>query len=222
MNVELAHLLTGTAFQHPTLNNQHPSLILNLPLIVAWDVSPQSFCTVTAHTGRQRMGCNSSFPVVFSAYLVESACYRDLSSDPTVYPHTRIQCRYMAVRRYRLVDVWVLPATLYSMNTRKQLCPSEVDDVDWVELGREWSTQLRTLEFHNTVGHDVGFISYPFVNELEIEFTVICVSSAYFCSRGTGYCIDNCAIPYTEIPRTKTATRSPCNNLWYCTICHNR
>jgi hypothetical protein len=59
-----------------------------------------------------------------------------------------------------------MPDLVYKMNERASLCPSKVDKADWVELGREWSTALIPLEFSNGVGHDVGFLSYPFVSEL--------------------------------------------------------
>lgn len=58
------------------------------------------------------------------------------------------------------------PATLYAMNTRKQLCPGTASTTDWLSKGREWSLPLVPIETHNTVQHDVGFISYPFQEEL--------------------------------------------------------
>jgi hypothetical protein len=59
------------------------------------------------------------------------------------------------------------PATLYAMNTRRQLCPdADASQSDWVALGRAWSLPLVPIETHNTVQHDVGFISYPFQEEL--------------------------------------------------------
>jgi hypothetical protein len=59
------------------------------------------------------------------------------------------------------------PATLYAMNTRKQLCPHTIPgNYDWLTKGRDWSLPLVSIETHNTVQHDVGFISYPFQEEL--------------------------------------------------------
>jgi len=53
------------------------------------------------------------------------------------------------------------------MNTRKELCPgSSASDTDWLSLGRDWSLPLVPIETNNTVQHDVGFISYPFQEEL--------------------------------------------------------
>ncbi|KAL0947490.1 hypothetical protein HGRIS_013593 [Hohenbuehelia grisea] len=73
-------------------------------------------------------------------------------------------------------DTWTsgfFPATLYELNRRKTLCGTRngVGSADWVNLGRAWSTGEIPLETHTGVGHDVGFLSFPFVNELEINPT---------------------------------------------------
>ena len=68
-------------------------------------------------------------------------------------------------------DLWTtgfFPATLYAMHTRAQLCPSVGNEEEWLTLGRSWSTPEIPLELHNSVEHDVGFLSYPFMDELEV------------------------------------------------------
>jgi hypothetical protein len=45
---------------------------------------------------------------------------------------------------------------------------SELGNADWVGLGRTWSDGLISLESSNSVGHDVGFLSFPFVEELAV------------------------------------------------------
>ncbi len=60
------------------------------------------------------------------------------------------------------------PATLYAMHTRQTLCPSENDQTDWVSLGRSWSTGIIPFETHNGLQHDVGFVSFPFQEELQV------------------------------------------------------
>lgn len=60
------------------------------------------------------------------------------------------------------------PATLYALNTRAKLCGT-TDGDGWVALGRQWSTGLIPLEMQNTLGHDVGFVSMPFVEEYNIN-----------------------------------------------------
>ncbi|KAJ4488572.1 glucuronyl hydrolase [Lentinula aciculospora] len=74
-------------------------------------------------------------------------------------------------------DTWTsgfFPASLYALNTRKNLCgatdANALGTVDWVELGRSLSTGLIPLETNNTnLQHDVGFVSFPFAEELLIN-----------------------------------------------------
>lgn len=65
-------------------------------------------------------------------------------------------------------DTWTsgfLPATAYALNSRNRFCP---DNVDWLALGRASAGPLVALEAKNTLGHDVGFLSYPFVDEISV------------------------------------------------------
>lgn len=67
------------------------------------------------------------------------------------------------------------PATLYALNTRKTLCGTFENNnlaiADWLNLGRSTSSGLIPLETDNTLGHDVGFISFAFVEELAMQVT---------------------------------------------------
>jgi hypothetical protein len=70
-------------------------------------------------------------------------------------------------------DTWTsgfFPTTLYALNTRKTVCGATaangLGSADWVNLGRAASNGLIPLETHNNQGHDVGFLSFPFVQEL--------------------------------------------------------
>lgn len=70
-------------------------------------------------------------------------------------------------------DKWTsafFPATLYEMNTRRTLCPDLAGGAkaDWLGLGRGWDDGLIPLEIKNTVNHDVGFLSFPFIEELKL------------------------------------------------------
>jgi hypothetical protein len=59
------------------------------------------------------------------------------------------------------------PASLYLLNSRAKRCPkSYAAKYDWLELGRKWSEGLVQIETVNNVQHDVGFISFPFQQEL--------------------------------------------------------
>ena len=75
-------------------------------------------------------------------------------------------------------DQWTagfFPATLYAMHERTKLCGTQtVSGSHWLELGRAWSTGEIPSETHTGVGHDVGFLSYPFMDELKVY-------ACYFC-----------------------------------------
>ncbi|GJF00581.1 glycoside hydrolase family 88 protein [Phanerochaete sordida] len=74
-------------------------------------------------------------------------------------------------------DTWTsgfFPATLYELNRRTTLCAAEVDaqslnGSDWLLLGQTWSAGEVPSETNTGVGHDVGFLSFPFVNELQLH-----------------------------------------------------
>lgn len=102
-------------------------------------------------------------PLVSSKILATARDTRDGKS----YPHNTDQVN--GIWNYVATDWWTsgfFPATLYSMNRRSELCPDTVDKVDWVNLGQTWSADLTSLLINNSVGHDVGFISFPFFNEV--------------------------------------------------------
>lgn len=70
-------------------------------------------------------------------------------------------------------DTWTsgfFPTTLYALNTREKLCGATASNglsaANWLNLGRAASNGLIPLELHNNQGHDVGFLSFPFVEEL--------------------------------------------------------
>jgi len=78
--------------------------------------------------------------------------------------------------QYFSPDTWTsgfFPATGYALNTRKKLCSASdangLGTADWVALGRAASNGLIPLEANTGVGHDVGFLSFPFVEELVIN-----------------------------------------------------
>ncbi|EIW60767.1 d-4,5 unsaturated-glucuronyl hydrolase-like protein [Trametes versicolor FP-101664 SS1] len=70
-------------------------------------------------------------------------------------------------------DQWTagfFPSTLYAMHERTKLCGSSAGSASqWLTLGRAWSTGEIPLETHTGVGHDVGFLSYPFMDELKVN-----------------------------------------------------
>jgi hypothetical protein len=62
------------------------------------------------------------------------------------------------------------PGALYLLNTRAKKCPqSSAAKYDFLTLGRKWSDGLVQIETNNGVQHDVGFISFPFQDELTLN-----------------------------------------------------
>ncbi|KAF8308234.1 d-4,5 unsaturated-glucuronyl hydrolase-like protein [Clavulina sp. PMI_390] len=81
------------------------------------------------------------------------------------------------VAKHLVTDQWTagfFPATLYEMARRNDLCPNTASfgaEVDWLQLGREWSSIVLPLADGNSQGGDQGFLSLPFVAELAINPT---------------------------------------------------
>ena len=57
------------------------------------------------------------------------------------------------------------PSLLYLLDTRSKLCSSH-GQPNWLALGRDWSIGLVSLADDKELDHDVGFLSYPFQQEL--------------------------------------------------------
>nr|GAT53725.1 predicted protein [Mycena chlorophos] len=77
---------------------------------------------------------------------------------------------------YFVPNTWTsgfFPTTLYALNTRKNLCGATasngLDAADWLTLGRSAASGEIPLELNNTQGHDVGFLSFPFIEELVVN-----------------------------------------------------
>lgn len=71
-------------------------------------------------------------------------------------------------------DTWTSgfpAATFYALAERAALCPRSVNGTSvaqWLEIARASATGEIPLEVHTSVGHDVGFLSFPFVDELAV------------------------------------------------------
>ncbi|KAI0255273.1 d-4,5 unsaturated-glucuronyl hydrolase-like protein [Lactifluus subvellereus] len=92
---------------------------------------------------------------------------------PTLYP--QYTTRDTGEWRFLGADTWTsgfLPATFYALAERAALCPGSMNgtsDVQWLEIARASATGEVPLESHTSVGHDVGFLSFPFVDELAVN-----------------------------------------------------
>jgi hypothetical protein len=67
------------------------------------------------------------------------------------------------------------PVTGYALHTRQALCGATPANgmamADWLQLARSASNGLLNLDADHGIGHDVGFISFPFVEELAVNPT---------------------------------------------------
>ena len=91
--------------------------------------------------------------------------------NPAAYP--QYTDRVEGVWQWFDPDTWTtgfFPSTLYAMHRRTQLCrDTDVGDgAQWLELGRTWATPEIPLEHNNHLEHDVGFVSFPFQDELVV------------------------------------------------------
>ncbi|KAI9452982.1 d-4,5 unsaturated-glucuronyl hydrolase-like protein [Lactarius psammicola] len=92
---------------------------------------------------------------------------------PTSYP--QYTTRDTGMWLYFGADTWTsgfLPATFYALAERATICPRTLNGTStaqWLDIGRSSATGEIPLEAHTGVGHDVGFLSFPFVDELTIN-----------------------------------------------------
>jgi len=80
------------------------------------------------------------------------------------------------------------PATGYLLNTRQQICNSTLANGtalgNWLTLARASTGALVNLDADHGIGHDVGFIASPFMEELAmyvypVEFINVRVTGEY-------------------------------------------
>lgn len=118
-----------------------------------------------------------------------------IASNESVGLYPEYTDRTQGIWKYFDPNTWTtgfFPATLYALNTRSQLCSAVENGTDWLSLGRQWSTGEIPFEINNTLMHDVGFVSFPFQEEL-----LVCVASrmSSMHSSRDAFC--------TETPKTK-------------------
>ena len=117
-------------------------------------------------------------PHLFSPLIAQKllACAQLTPGVPTSYP--QYTTRDTGVWRYFGADTWTsgfLPATFYALAERATICSSSLNDTtatQWLEIARSSATGEIPLETHTSVGHDVGFLSFPFVDELNM-YTIL-------------------------------------------------
>jgi len=91
---------------------------------------------------------------------------------PTLYPE--YTTRDAGAWLFFGADTWTsgfLPATFYALAERAAICPRSMNGMtsaQWLEIARSSVTGEIPLEVLTHVGHDVGFLSFPFVDELTV------------------------------------------------------
>lgn len=117
-------------------------------------------------------GSFSSPPAELYSPLVAEKVLATASSPPNPMQYPQYTDRTAGKWLYFIPDTWTtgfFPATLYALYDRAELCHWGADNAsEWLALGRQWSTAEVPLETNNTLEHDVGFVSFPFMDELEV------------------------------------------------------
>ncbi|KAG8746109.1 hypothetical protein FRC12_014363, partial [Ceratobasidium sp. 428] len=110
---------------------------------------------------------------IFSPYIAQKYARVGSKYRSAQYPHTTAA---NGTWTWNGADWWTsgfLPASFYLLNERKNLCPKDknLSSVDWLTLGRHWSDSLVPLQSGNGQGHDQGFLSLPYLEELRVNPT---------------------------------------------------
>ena len=90
------------------------------------------------------------------------------NAEPNPVNYPQYTDTTQGIWKYFTPTTWTsgfFPALLYLLDTRCKLCPSH-GQPNWLALGRDWSLGLVPLEDNKELDHDVGFLSYPFQQEL--------------------------------------------------------
>ena len=113
-------------------------------------------------------------PTKLYSSLIRSKILATALGDSSKYPQFTDQVK--GDWKYFDANQWTsgfFPATLYEFHKRTLLCPSSSSKTDWLSLGRQWSESIAPLAFTtNNLQHDVGFVSFPFQEELKIRYSL--------------------------------------------------
>ncbi|KAI5119103.1 hypothetical protein M0805_004873 [Coniferiporia weirii] len=104
-------------------------------------------------------------PLIYEKFLATA------SNEPNPAQYPEYTDTVKGVWDYFSPNTWTtgfFPAGLYELHRRQSLClgASFNRSVDWLSLGRRWAEAIVPLELNNTLEHDVGFVSFPFQEEL--------------------------------------------------------
>jgi len=112
------------------------------------------------------------------------ATFKNLPS-PILYPHVTDSTEGKWIGH--IPNWWTsgfFPATGYLLNTRLQICNSTLGNGlalgNWLALARQSTSGLVNLDADHGIGHDLGFVAFPFMEELAMY-----VYSTEFLSKST-------------------------------------
>lgn len=146
-----------------------PELLANLTMRMLWCSAALRLAFLLPTIGTSA----PSPPTELFSPLVAEKVLRTALSPPTPAQYPQYTDRAAGDWLYFAPDTWTsgfFPATLYALHARAQLCRwPAANAAQWLALGRRWSAAEVPLAADNTVGHDVGFLSYPFVAELAVN-----------------------------------------------------
>jgi hypothetical protein len=115
----------------------------------------------------------ASIPSQLFSPLVPSKILNTTRSLPAALKYPQYTDQTAGAWQLFSPDTWTsgfFPSTLYALNTRTKLCaPTQSNGLaaaDWLTLARSVSTGEVPLEAGNNQGHDQGFLSFPFMQEL--------------------------------------------------------
>ncbi|KAF9533511.1 glycoside hydrolase family 88 protein [Crepidotus variabilis] len=117
---------------------------------------------------------SAAFPGDLFSPLIAQKVLHTYQSLPSLNQYPHVTDSTQGKWKYMPSDWWTagfFPATLYLMNTRKTQCGASNEQAmaDWLNLGRSASSALLGVTDAGDVGHDVGFVSFAFSEELKVN-----------------------------------------------------
>ncbi|KAG8983312.1 hypothetical protein FRB90_006125, partial [Tulasnella sp. 427] len=143
-------------------------------------MSPLPFTVLSLALAPLLASATAQIPIELYSPLIPQkllATAQKFTSPGTTYPQWTTITPSDGKWQFFKTDTWTsgfFPASLMLMYERGQKCGgssliSQQDASTSLDEGRLWSVPLTGLETNNTVKHDVGFISFPFWEEIRIN-----------------------------------------------------
>ena len=152
---------------HPSTLRLTSPFFLHIMFALSLASFALSFGSTVALTGF------ASPPAELFSPLVSQKVLKTAQAFPSPAQYPQFTDRTVGNWQWFSPDTWTsgfFPSTRYAMYQRTNLCKSSDagDTAQWLDLARTWATGEIPLETNTGVGHDVGFLSYPFMDELAV------------------------------------------------------